>query len=1508
MVKRQPVSIKRMTDSSISRYLLEHRANDNYTHVSCIRPLGRYGFDRKGLEGFLDLYCQTLFENPDMVVGIAQIPREYSMVVVDGDIKKESIFDPTRLYTYEQIEKVIKLYQNLLRKMVVDVTDDLLHCVLLEKEPYRDGKYIKSGFHLAFVNLFLPKAGQDIYLSPKVKEEVEKQEIFTNVTKGDVLDLPRPGAKPKPWLMYGSRKSVTNTYYKVTKVYKTVKGSLQVVEGDKVRDYFDKVPIYDMSGDEIKKSEEPDYYYPRIFSIHPEGRKTCEINGVFDSTVSRTVFRKDQHEKISREEDDDEDDEDDTNPLDPSFLKEIESLVEMLSPERAVTRDSWIEMGWILYSITKGSQEGLKIWMTFSAMCPEQFSEQVCMSEWSRMYPGNYTIKTLRYMAGIDSPDMYMNYQAGKIKQHIMNAVDGSHNDIAKAMYEMYSQKYICASIKPKMWFMFNGNNWVDMEEGVDLRSRISSDLVTRFIQLCSETQREMAETSDEEKSRVTQLDMRVKSIQKVIKNLKSSTFKNSVMKECEEVFYDPEFLGKLGKNKYLIAFQNGVYDLKLHCLRKGRPEDYLTLCMPQHYVSHSLQDGDVIDVLSLLEKIFPDESVRKYFVDTTAEIFIGGNKRKLVQIWTGEGNNGKSIIKLLLQKLFGKYIIDLPTSVLVGPRTKAGSACPELARAGRGVRWVVAQEPNVREEINIGVVKELSGNDSFFIRTIYDKGGEIQPLFKITLICLAGDTKVTLSSGLSISIEKIKENHRVLGYEEKTQGMIPVNQTDYRCNGEKECVEITLLDGRKIVSTPDHKFMTSEGQWIEAQDIKPLSTELQCSIYAPNVDDMFESYDYILKVGEINYDCSIHQDRVKAAALCRILGAQLSDGSLNRRLYAGHQIDVDAMQEDIYTVIGKIGSTGMVNNTYYVNIPTKLGKILDSLTPVQKGGRVHNPMSYPEFVFDPKTPLFLVREFIAGLYGGDGIVPCVDKQRVGVLGLVASKDPANTRSLIWVFSKLSDVLRTRFGIRSTVSKPQTYTPDVKGLTKGLVDPYNTPVSEWPDTIIIGDYRLRNHVFLQIHKQEDKLKFGQKIGFRYSCQKASRMTAIVSFLSYRQAVLQQNQSIINRGKELLDKYKRQNPKPKIVQMKKDTTDVLNIYDSTQKAQHATGIGHSEIKGACDRYERGSRGTSGGYTWRFEHQIPEVLDEPGCEKLQEALDQAIKETTLFEPECVVSYSQFGRYIRDEIKYKAPTLSEHLYTYFDRTGLRRFLNNGKKISYAVSREDTSLPTFHLPVISVRNVGIRTVYDLTIEEPISSFLAEGTVTHNCNKLPRLPSDEQAIWNRIRVIPFEAVFTNDYPEDPDEQLRLKRFPKDELLEDKLEGMAEAFGWYLLDTLRRNQEVKYVKEPPKVLAATEHYRKANDVFAQYIEERLVRDDKNGLTVMQIFTDFKDWHRLSFPGFTIPIKQDCYEYLYSRWGPPSAGFKWMGWRVRTDRDDLKEGKVQTTVQQEWGDENPLSRK
>ena len=73
---------------------------------------------------------------------------------------------------------------------------------------------------------------------------------------------------------------------------------------------------------------------------------------------------------------------------------------------------------------------------------------------------------------------------------------------------------------------------------------------------------------------------------------------------------------------------------------------------------------------------------------------------------------------------------------MITGKRTQSSAACPELARAGNGVRWAVLQEPDQKDVINIGILKELSGNDTFFARGLYKEGGEINPMFKLVLIC----------------------------------------------------------------------------------------------------------------------------------------------------------------------------------------------------------------------------------------------------------------------------------------------------------------------------------------------------------------------------------------------------------------------------------------------------------------------------------------------------------------------------------------------------------------------------------------------------------------------------------------------------------------------------------------------------------------------------------------------------------------------------------------------------
>jgi P4 family phage/plasmid primase-like protien len=103
--------------------------------------------------------------------------------------------------------------------------------------------------------------------------------------------------------------------------------------------------------------------------------------------------------------------------------------------------------------------------------------------------------------------------------------------------------------------------------------------------------------------------------------------------------------------------------------------------------------------------------------------------------VWSGGGDNSKSVVVELLERCLGTYRIKFPTSLLTGKRTQSSGATPEMARI-KGVRMAFLQEPDNTANMNIGVVKELSGNDSVYVRGLYKEGQEVKPMFKLVLIC----------------------------------------------------------------------------------------------------------------------------------------------------------------------------------------------------------------------------------------------------------------------------------------------------------------------------------------------------------------------------------------------------------------------------------------------------------------------------------------------------------------------------------------------------------------------------------------------------------------------------------------------------------------------------------------------------------------------------------------------------------------------------------------------------
>jgi P4 family phage/plasmid primase-like protien len=241
----------------------------------------------------------------------------------------------------------------------------------------------------------------------------------------------------------------------------------------------------------------------------------------------------------------------------------------------------------------------------------------------------------------------------------------------------------------------------------------------------------------DDDKKKKKMKNEKVDRINKTIANLKSTPFKKNIMTEAKDLFYDEKFDTNLNTDPWLIAFNNGVYDLKNNVFRDGIPSDYISLKMKINYRNDFTRESPEVKLAEdFFVKIFPDEELRKFFLAVQSEIFVGRNQRKIFQIWTGVGDNGKSITQEIFEKMLGDLCVKLPTSLITGKRTQSSGACPELERAGSGCRLCILQEPSETDRINMGMMKELSGNDKFYARGLHKDPKDINPMFKLVMIC----------------------------------------------------------------------------------------------------------------------------------------------------------------------------------------------------------------------------------------------------------------------------------------------------------------------------------------------------------------------------------------------------------------------------------------------------------------------------------------------------------------------------------------------------------------------------------------------------------------------------------------------------------------------------------------------------------------------------------------------------------------------------------------------------
>lgn len=183
---------------------------------------------------------------------------------------------------------------------------------------------------------------------------------------------------------------------------------------------------------------------------------------------------------------------------------------------------------------------------------------------------------------------------------------------------------------------------------------------------------------------------------------------------------------------KYLIGMKDGIYDSKTTVFHEFSP---ILFVNKSTNIPYTISFEKQHLLTNILLKIFPDEEVLTVVIRWFGYLLEFGNPEKFLTIWHGQtGNNGKSWIQRILKEALNDYYHNIPTSLITGKRAASNSATPELASIEHKL-VVFFQEPDSVEKIHSGRVKELTGNDTMYIRQLYKSPRTIDIWAKMVIV-----------------------------------------------------------------------------------------------------------------------------------------------------------------------------------------------------------------------------------------------------------------------------------------------------------------------------------------------------------------------------------------------------------------------------------------------------------------------------------------------------------------------------------------------------------------------------------------------------------------------------------------------------------------------------------------------------------------------------------------------------------------------------------------------------
>ena len=663
-------------------------------------------------------------------------------ILIDLDFKfKNSLSE--RIFDDDIISDMVSIYvEEIIKLFDLSNIKEFEIYVLMKDDMVEDDKNdcIKDGIHI-HICLKTKHSNQEVlrkYVLNKMDQEVLDDIEYINDIE-DIFDKSITSGNTG-WLLYGSRKPGGEAY-KVKYKYEIS------LEND---DYEIESKSIEINTIELLKKLSLNYKDHQEIKLKDEFKSEIAVSN--NNTIKNTIVIKENHigkdwiiknfKNIYTEDSCDRAIEiilsNEQNSL--SNISEINNYVMQCLDKKFYDPDSeWIRVLWAMKNINPLLYPFFLKWSSQSDKFDwsDAHNIEYIYKRWCDTEQNGLTEGSIRYWAKISNPDEYKMIRDNTTKAFIENTLlgKGTDHDIAKLIHHLMFDSYRCTSIKGNTWFRFRNHRWIPSESGTGLRRKFSSMISPLYILKQAEIMEKIRTDDNMTQEVQDKLTHEAAIYNKISMRLKQTSQKNNILTESKELHFDQKLENRLDENPYLICFKNGIFDFEQKIFRDGIPEDYISKCTGIDYIkidtnneTHTQIIGEIDDFMA---KLFPNERLRRYVWEYMASLLVGTNQNQTFNIFTGVGSNGKSVLVTLLSMVLGDYKGTVPISLITQKRLGLGGTSSEVAQL-KGLRFAVMNEPSKGDEINEGIMKELTGGDPIQARELYKSSITFVPMFKM--------------------------------------------------------------------------------------------------------------------------------------------------------------------------------------------------------------------------------------------------------------------------------------------------------------------------------------------------------------------------------------------------------------------------------------------------------------------------------------------------------------------------------------------------------------------------------------------------------------------------------------------------------------------------------------------------------------------------------------------------------------------------------------------------------